>query len=428
VNAALSFRPAPPRAAARPREGTALVEAVLVAGAFIAPLEIRLAGSFTVYDLTVVALAFLIVAGPHRLRPFPRGLRGPAFVFLIAAVLSAFRATYPMEALTQTLEFAFIFLLQIPAVLTAARSERAVRLAVAAVIAGSLVAIAISAVTEPRAGAGRIVAFFSDNPNRLGYPVAYLLPFVLVFLRDWWRRGARALAAGVAAGVGYLFVWALAASASRGAIAGTLVALLLVVGFAHGPALDRRVLLRLAGVVALAALGWTLVTRTTVFPSTLQHRIDRTLAGEESLLSDRERLAVAGWRAFEASPFLGTGLDNFRYVAVLYEDSATEQAPHNLWLALLAQVGLFGTVAFLFIVARWFLALLRAHRASRLAGRRRLLWAFVASMAAILVIFMSIPVMVHRHYWLLFGLGLAAVALPEDRQPLSIPRHPEGRS
>ena len=36
-----------------------------------------------------------------------------------------------------------------------------------------------------------MAAFFSDNPNRLGYPLAYLLPFVLHHLAVVWQRGNR---------------------------------------------------------------------------------------------------------------------------------------------------------------------------------------------------------------------------------------------
>ena len=35
-------------------------------------------------------------------------------------------------------------------------------------------------------------------------------------------------------------------------------------------------------------------------------------------------------------------------------------------------------------------------------------WAFAVSMLALMTIFMTVPIMVHRHYWLLFGLGIAA--------------------
>jgi hypothetical protein len=61
------------------------------------------------------------------------------------------------------------------------------------------------------------------------------------------------------------------------------------------------------------------------------------------------------------------------------------------------------------VILRWFSLVLRASRyRGAVPGDRRLCWAFAVSMAALMTIFMTVPIMVHRHYWLLFGLGIAA--------------------
>lgn len=400
------------RAAERPLD---LLDFLFLVGAFLAPVEIRLGASFTAHDLVISVLAFLIVAGPVRLRRLPAQFIAPVLVFLFAALVSGFRATFPFEAITQTMQFVFVFFVEIPVVLTVARTRKVMYLSLAMFVLGSLGGIAIAAIVQQESGAGRLVAFFSDNPNRLGYPVAYLLPFVLLFLRGMWRRRGRLGVVLVGAGTAWLMVWALTASASRGALAGTLVSILLAAGLPDGPGRGRGTAGRLAVVLALTAMVGIIIWRTDMFPTTLKERIERTLASEDSLISDRERLNAAGYRAFRASPLIGTGLDNFRYVAVLYEDSATDQAPHNLWVELLAQVGIVGTIAFALIILRWFVYVIRPTRLlGARAGDRRLCWAFAVSMLSLMTIFMTVPIMVHRHYWMLFGLGIAAAGFARN--------------
>jgi O-antigen ligase len=286
-------------------------------------------------------------------------------------------------------------------------------------VLGSLVIIGLAALSPREAGAGRLVGIFSDSPNRLGYPTAYLLPFVMVFVRAWWNRGLRLLATVTAAGVTYLFVWALAASASRGAAAAAVVALLLALGLPRGPERRGRVVLRFVVVGAIIVVGLLAAYRSPIFPPTLKDRIERTLADEESLVGDREQLALAGLRAFRESPLVGTGLDNFRYVSTLYGDGVGEQAPHNMWIQFAAQVGIIGTIAFFIIILQWFRTVLRARSATTEQAGRELLWAFVVSMLALMIIFMTIPVMVERHYWLIFGLGLALASgsAPQRARP-----------
>ncbi len=136
-------------------------------------------------------------------------------------------------------------------------------------------------------------------------------------------------------------------------------------------------------------------------------RIDRTLAAEDSLVQDRATLAVAGLRAFQESPLLGVGLDNFRYVSDRYLPTITQQLPHNLWIQLLVHTCLFGTLGFLGMIVSWFGIMLRAQRFEAAAGQRELIWAFIASMSATLTIYFFLPVLIQRQYWWIFGLGLS---------------------
>jgi len=205
-------------------------DVLVVGGCVVAPLNLLLVRSLTVYDV-LLGVAFVLLVRDRRLRMPTRGYLTAAFVFLLAAALSSFRATYAAEALTQILQYAFIFLVQIPVVLSVVRTRGAAITSVALVCAGSVGAILLASLTYDTQGAGRVLVFYSENPNRLGYPAAYLAPLLLVLWqisREWqpvWRTATAVLLLGS----GYLSVWAVAASASRSSAVGTLAALVVFI-------------------------------------------------------------------------------------------------------------------------------------------------------------------------------------------------------
>jgi len=374
----------------------------------LAPIEILLYGSFTVYDLVTAAL-FVLALGRGRL-PLPSaGILAAGLLFLFFALLSTVRSSHPDESLTQVLQYLFILFVQIPVVLVFTRSRSMVRAGLIAFMLGTLVGIAGAFLFPQQVWAGRVRALFTESPNRLGYPVAYVAPFLCWFLLERWRAGrGRVLTALGGAAFAYLMLWALGASGSRGAAVSTIVGLVVFLSLRSGLSLRSATLARLAVALLTVSLCGFLLYRTDHFPRTLKERIDRTLAAEHALVQDRTMLAVAGWRAFQESPLLGVGLDNFRYVGDRYLPTVTQQLPHNLWVQLLVHTGLFGTLAFLGIIVCWFWTLLRAQSRERTGVERELLWAFIASMGAILTIFLFIPVLIQRQYWWVFGLGLSA--------------------
>ena len=56
--------------------------------------------------------------------------------------------------------------------------------------------------------------------------------------------------------------------------------------------------------------------------------------------------------------------------------------------------------------------ILWAHVVSKERSSRELLWAFLASGAALMSIFMTAPLMVHRQYWLIVALGISLAWQP----------------
>ena len=406
---------APPCPAARRVTLLHLANLLYLVGALVAPVELLIVSSFTVHDLLICVVAVLLVAGRRRLEFLPRHFWAAIYFFFLFALLSTFRAPHPLESLTQIVEFAFIFFVHLTVTLTLVKTPRmfqaSVLLFLGGIIFGALTAMVMGQVQ----GAGRTQIFYSNNPNRLGYPTAYALPFILYMLTNLWRR-SRLLALLAGAPVFYLMFWALTASGSRSATAGTLVALLVYLTFRGGLKVDLRAALRLALTVVVLGLAGYWMYRLELFPATLTLRIERSLAGEESLTYDRVNLAEAAILGIQESPFIGVGLDNFRYVARRYVWQATDQLPHNMWLQFMANIGIIGTLGFFVMIAGWFVWMLRADRASTSRAQRELIWAFVASMLAINTIYLFLPIMSQRQYWLLYGLGLS-LALHTCQKP-----------
>ena len=389
-----------------------LPDVLVIGGALLAPLNLLIVRSFSVYDLLVLfALVYLLRERRFVWPPF--GYLAAAYVFILAALVSAFRATYAVEALTQVLQYAFIFFVQVPVVISVVTSRARAVTAIALLCLGTLVAILHAYVYRPTQGAGRVVVFYSENPNRLGYPAAYLIPLLLVLwlLSRHAKRPVRIMATvALLAGI-YLSIWAVSASGSRSSLLGAAVALAVFVtrpGLGPWRAVGR--LLALGTVCGVIGFG---LVASGQLPGTLEERITRSLdtsdaAAQSHLVGDREHLANAGMLAFLETPLVGTGLDNFRYVAPAYDIEATAQLPHNLWLQLGVQVGAIGAAAFAVWLLLWAIDVIGTVRRVH-PFDAHLLWGIFAAMAGILTIFMFAPEMLDRHYWLIAALGLAAV-------------------
>jgi O-antigen ligase len=394
----------------RERTGFSLVQSLFLLSALLAPLEIKLVANLTLYDVVTVIIGMLLLVSGSRSYKFPpEAMTMAAYVFLLFSLLSTFRATHPMEAVTQTMQFAFIFFVQFPVILNAVKSPSMLRASVVLYLIGTLILMLWAMMHQETSSMhNRIRTFHSDNPNPLGYATAYMSPFVLHFVFEKWRQ-RRLLKMLIALSLLYPMLWALTASGSRAATVATVLALMIFLSFRNGFEISLKIPLRIASAsVVIGVLGY-FVYHSGYFPTVLWERIDRTLAFEESLIDDRKRLAIAAWRAFIDSPFVGVGLDNFRYVSTHYHvPMVTEQAPHNLWLQFMAQIGLFGTLGFLVIILYWFLCLFRAQQVCLDPSRREFLWAFITSFTTIMALFMFVPMMIQRQYWLLYGLGLVA--------------------
>ena len=402
-----------------------VLEILLVATAFIAPLNLRMFRALTAYDVATALLAVLVLAAPGKLKQAPTSLRIAAAVMLAAGLLSAFRSTYPTEAVYHVLQFAFVFFVQLPVILTLARSRRVIHLMIAMFVLGYLAVVAISMLSPSTAG-GRVLPFYNEeNANALGLPTVFLLPFVLAFTAREWRGKRRPLVLIVFGGAIYMMVWALAASASRGSTVASVISLTVFIAFSGGTDRLGTVLRRVGVVLAVIVALGAVLFGTDLFGGKLSDRLVGTFGGEESRVVVDERAALnrAGLNAFLQNPLIGTGFDNFRYVAQFYDDEATFHDPHNLWVSFLAQTGLVGAAAFAYIIIRWFVLLLRTQSIAARGSDREELWAFIAAMAGIMAHSTLSPLVLQRHYWILYGLGICLcvlVASGPDARPRGV--------
>ena len=266
-------------------------DVLVVGGAMLAPLNLLIWRSFSVYDLLVFVALFFLLSERRFVWP-SAGYLAASYVFILAALVSAFRSTHAMEAMTQVLQYAFIFFVQVPVVISVVRTRGRAVTSIALLCFGTLAAIAHAYVFRPTQGAGRVVVFYSENPNRLGYPAAYLIPLLVVLwlLSRNAGRAARVTAtAALLAGM-YLSVWAVAASGSRSSLLGAGIALVVFV-VRPGVGIVRNLgrLLAVAAVCGVVGVG---LLATGQLPNTLEERIERSLdtsdiEAQANLVGDR---------------------------------------------------------------------------------------------------------------------------------------------
>jgi O-antigen ligase len=388
------------------------VEAAYLLSVMLAPLNLGLFHALTAYDVATGLVAILIIAAGRRLHPIPRSMRLAALLLILAGLVSAFRATYPLQAVGQLLQYSFIFFIQLPVILTLVRSRSMLEASLAMLLIGYVLMVAMAMLSGPGHVAGRVTPLSTDNPNALGVPAAFIAPFAAYFVTELWRRhqGIAAVVSGAAMTAAIL--WAIAASGSRGAAASSLASMAVFIVF-YRRSEPWKMLLRLGAFFAAVGIAVILIANTHLLPATLGTRVEGTLhAGSQqtgsAIVDDRVALDLAALREFETSPLIGTGFDNFRYVSQFYGDDASFHDPHDLLLQFLTQSGLVGGVAFVFLVVRWFLLLFRTQAAAELPETRAMACAFIASFIGILTVGIATPLVPQRQYWFVYGLGLAA--------------------
>ncbi len=258
-------------------------------------------------------------------------------------------------------------LVLVPIVFTAVRERRHVYWMFALFIVGCLVSAAFGLTTGLSDGEDRLGGS-GINANELGdlLIVSAVFAAALGSSRDL-APPLRALAFGASG----LSVLALLATVSRGALVGMAFVMLvapLVIGRGRRLlALSLAVLATAGGAVYLVALA----------PSTALDRITQA----DTQGSGRTEIWKVGLRMVKANPVLGVGADNYRNSTVHYllEPGAVYRSDyivddphvaHNIYLQVQAELGIFGTLAYLGILGFCLKSCLTAAGRFRAAGDR----------------------------------------------------------
>ncbi len=220
-----------------------------------------------------------------------------------------------------------------------------------------------------------------QQPNPYAGYLGYLLPvaasLALGTVARWWRKRTvqQAVAAGLYGLVAGLLALGILMSWSRGAWLGAAASALVVVGFRS----RRTALLSLLAVLLLGLL--ITVIGTAALPGSIGDRLNdlggyftgpdpaRTEITDVNF-SVLERLAhwQAGWRMFEAHPWLGVGIGNYAAAYSAYQLPhwyAPLGHAHNVFINFLAETGILGAGAFL---AFWLLVPVLAWRGAHARG------------------------------------------------------------
>jgi putative inorganic carbon (HCO3(-)) transporter len=325
-------------------------------------------------------------------------------------------------------------------VASAAATWRALRLALAAMVAGaallSLITIIQVAIGNPGLhfgglGGVQVGHLYGDlsemrpsgpvgDPNY--YARILLLAFPAAAFLGVGRTRARDrfvwLAAAGAIAVAILFTY------SRGGMMTLAFLGLLLV-------LVRRVRINWVtvgiGAIALAAILPTSVGQRLLTIETLLSADD--VYDVDASVGKRQQLLAVGWRMFTEHPFAGVGVGNFgsHYPAYAnlvgsntpdYTPMGARQYAHNLYLEMATETGLLGVLAFAIAMTVGMVTLWNARTTLLARGQQERAALVTAIAFAIAGYLLSSIFLQHsgfqRYLWLVLGLGVAAVRLTEE--------------
>jgi len=198
-----------------------------------------------------------------------------------------------------------------------------------------------------------------QNPNDLALNlVTFLAPALFIIIEE--RRASRRLLAGLCA---LTMLAAIVCTKSRSGFLG-LVAMFAVVGFytfRKRPGILAAVVF--AGVLALPLM-----------PQSFWARMDSITNAEEDPTGSREarlRLLNQGLAAFVDNPLTGLGAGQFQNYNVPGETVEKWRVTHNVWLQVACDLGIFGLLAFGFLVVRSYKACFATLAALRPPRRKR---------------------------------------------------------
>jgi len=348
--------------------------------------------------------------------------------FLAWALLSTAWAEDPGAAITDITRYAPNFFLLL-IVFTAVRTRRHAAWVIGGVIGAAVVAALASMILPPE------VAEVGDDPSRLSGGVGNANVLAAVSVAGLALALAAALAIrrspllrGGLIAVALLCLVATLLTASRSGVitlAGVLIASILVGGRWRTGAIIAAVLVAVSATVFIAAYA----------PPEVRERITQTSPGQAGAEEGRVTLWHVGWRIVEDQPVVGVGVGNFAASTINYLSepgllTRTDQiiddpkVAHNVYLQMLAELGIIGLALFLAIL---FFCLRCAYRAAirfRDAGDVQMeimARAVLIAMLAILISDFFASEQFSKLLWLLLAMGPALEAVARREASASGP-------
>ena len=267
------------------------------------------------------------------------------FCFVLLASISSFFAGEKMSAFTTTVSYATSFLIFL-LLINLVKSKRKVSILVWILIVSGIVMVVLEVLAVkglipyrilPHAGEGHRFGSFYAQPNELAIHLAVVTPLVVYSLMRFKSNIKRA----VMVGIFVLFTVSVFMTASRSGMISFVFALMLLFLFKRRNfLLWVTVLVLLAGVVLF-------------IPEEQLIRLSTTATVVQGSGSPHPNIALRfhfiklGIRIFADNPILGVGPGNYDYEIIKY--GFFPKPAHNAYVSVLAELGIFGFVAYLLL-------------------------------------------------------------------------------
>jgi O-antigen ligase len=329
----------------------------------------------------------------------------PLIAFLMLAAASIFVAPALLSSMVEWISLVSSIFLMYAIVAFADTEKKLANLVWWAVGMAAFIAfLALLEINQVYAVQGEYISDFAQgvrpnvtfkDTNILGTLMYVSLSFcgALVLQAKGWRvRGAGLIAAA-------LLMGGLWATRSRGAWIAAIVAALVVLGLSR-VSMTLRVLLIAA--MVMAAVGVVVLDTTFV-----ENRVAPLAAGETE--EPRVNMALAGMRMWLDAPF-GIGLGGFPEVYPLYRQGSLRVnliESHMAYLTLLTETGLFGLLAYLWVLWRFFKSTFRTSRRALSGLDHALLVGAMAAAAGVATQALTYSLEGHKLLWFAMGVGMA---------------------
>lgn len=363
----------------------------------------------------------------------------PLGLFVCTSLLSGLMAMYPDRFVLDVVRLLYLVLILVLGVQIMTTREALLRSVKAFLAAGLVMAVcSVLGLLAKYVLHGDAVPF-ADSGGRLGFQsiavdplrVPSFLIFPLLVAAALQQRGRNRYERWTAGALVWLGIAASLLSVSRSAVLQLLPGLFIMWWLTRHHfrklALLSVATLLVVGFLSLSSLSPTLIKK---------YRLDRyALAGQVAAGHTEPRLVIwsASLKAFQSSPWIGVGLDNFKSRYFEFRDPWlargwlywNTKGSHSAYLAQMAETGVLGTTTFLAVLVVYLVLgrrLLRRARAEGNVAQYTLLAACYGAYVGQLAAALALELFAHNHVWVLLAFMTVldqprAVAAPAAAAP-----------